>query len=57
VGAELFLADRPTDGWKDMTQVVAFFAILKTPKKWQVVYLILNSTNENGRKFYKTSGR
>jgi hypothetical protein len=34
-----------------------FFFILKALLKTQDVYVMLNSTKENGRKFYKTTER
>jgi hypothetical protein len=33
VGTEFFIADRPTERWTDMTELIAVLAILKTPKK------------------------
>jgi hypothetical protein len=59
VGAELFLADRPTDRQTaDMTKIIAVFCNLKNaPKIQRVLHLMLNSTNINCVKLYRPIGR
>jgi len=55
VGAELFLADRPTDTWTDMTKLIAVFRnfkkLLKSEAEGEVLPLQARYGPEDGYRY------